>query len=73
MWACGFVLVGFLADESWHLVEKWAGRTGMLVLTVVIFIGIGVALRKRRIAPARRDEDLDEMPDSRSGKTSDVL
>ena len=51
VWACGFVLLGVVADESWHLVEKWSGRAGMLVVAVVLLIGIGTGLhaRSRRV------------------------
>ena len=61
LWACAFVFVGILADESWHLVEKWAGRTGMIILALVVLTGMVLALRARS---ARRVEEQDEWIDS---------
>lgn len=48
-WATGFVLVGFLAGESYKQVESYLGR-GALVLTAVVVIGLVVVhlVRKRR-------------------------
>jgi membrane protein DedA with SNARE-associated domain len=48
LWAVGFVLLGFIADESWHLVEKWAGRAGVVVLTAIAIVAVTVAVRGRR-------------------------
>lgn len=47
LWAGGFVLIGFVADESWHLVEKWAGRTGLIALGLVGAVGIWLMIRVR--------------------------
>ena len=57
LWASGFVLIGFAADESWHLVEKWAGRTGLVALAVVAVVAIWLAARARARRGARDELD----------------
>jgi membrane protein DedA with SNARE-associated domain len=49
VWATTFVLVGFLAGESYKKVEHYLGR-GALVLTAVVVVGFVVVhvVRKRR-------------------------
>jgi membrane protein DedA with SNARE-associated domain len=56
IWAVGFVLLGVVADESWHLVEKWAGRGGMILLTIVAVVATGLYLRARS---RKKNEELD--------------
>ncbi len=53
LWAWGFLLLGFVADESWHLVEEWAGWAGLVVLLAVVAVAIWVAARAR----TRRTQD----------------
>jgi undecaprenyl-diphosphatase len=45
-WATTFVLLGFVAGDAYHKVEKAAGRAGLLLLALVLVIG-GVALLGR--------------------------
>jgi undecaprenyl-diphosphatase len=56
-WATGFVLVGFLAGESYKQVESYLGR-GALVLTAVVVIGLVVVhlVRKRRASATEASE-----------------
>lgn len=46
LWASVFVLAGVAAGESWHAVERWAGR-GSAALVVLIAGGIGLWLAAR--------------------------
>lgn len=50
LWAVGFVMVGFVADESWHLVEKWAGRAGLIAVTLIGIAGLVVVWRAKKKA-----------------------
>ena len=43
VWAVGSVSIGYLAGESWRLVEHWIGR-GALIMAVLI-LGVIVAVR----------------------------
>jgi undecaprenyl-diphosphatase len=56
-WATGFVLVGFLAGESYKQVESYLGR-GALVLTAVVVFGLVVVhlVRKRRASATEASE-----------------
>jgi len=38
LWATVFVLLGYVAGESWQLVEKWMGRAGGVVGAVIVLI-----------------------------------
>ena len=48
LWATLYSLVGFIFGQSWHLVDKWIGRAGiigmifstMVVVTIVLWRGI---------------------------------
>ncbi|MEO5753700.1 MAG: VTT domain-containing protein [Chthoniobacterales bacterium] len=48
LWAAIFSMVGYLFGQSWHLIEHWIGRAGiigailatMVVVTVVLYRGI---------------------------------
>ena len=48
LWASIFSLVGFVFGQSWHLVDRWIGRAGiigailsaMVVITIVVWRGI---------------------------------
>ena len=48
IWAPGLVLLGFLAGESYHLLEDWAGRRGLALLGPVAVALAWVGLRRRR-------------------------
>ena len=48
IWAPGLVLLGFLAGESYHLLEDWVGRVGLTLLGLVAVGVVWVVLRRRR-------------------------
>jgi len=42
LWSVSFTLLGYFFGQSWRLIEKWSGRTGLfalLMLLVVVFFG----------------------------------
>jgi undecaprenyl-diphosphatase len=42
LWSLTFTLLGYFFGQSWQLIERWAGRTGifaLLMLLVVVFFG----------------------------------
>ena len=52
LWSVCFILLGFFFGQSWQLIEKWAGRTGLFALfLLLVVIGFGYLYRtlvKRR-------------------------
>ncbi|MDA8168688.1 MAG: VTT domain-containing protein [Nitrospiraceae bacterium] len=38
LWAVSFTLLGYFFGQSWHLVEKWAGRAGLLILVFFLVL-----------------------------------
>jgi len=42
-WATGSVLLGYLAGESWRVIEHWIGRTALIV--AILIVGVIVAIR----------------------------
>jgi membrane protein DedA with SNARE-associated domain/membrane-associated phospholipid phosphatase len=49
IWGSGFILLGYVAGGSWHVVEQWAGRASLL-LAVLVVGAIAVALGARWIS-----------------------
>lgn len=47
-WAVVTVLLGYLLGESWELVERWIGRTGLVVAAVIALVVTVVYVRRRR-------------------------
>lgn len=47
-WAVVTVLIGYVLGESWEVVERWIGRTGLLAAAVIGLVGLAVWLRRRR-------------------------
>ena len=47
LWAVAFVSPGYALGASWWIVEKWAGRIGMIVGVVVIVASIAWLRRYR--------------------------
>jgi membrane protein DedA with SNARE-associated domain len=52
LWAVSFVSLGYALGASWWIVEKWAGRIGMIV-GVLVIVACLVWLRSRRHGRAR--------------------
>ena len=46
LWSISFTLLGYFFGQSWRLIEKWSGRTGLFVLfTVLLVAGFGYLYR----------------------------
>lgn len=58
VWAVSFVLAGFVAGRSWHLVERYAGRASLLLL---VLIAIALLLRWGARAVAKRQDRIVEV------------
>ncbi|MBW3562171.1 MAG: DedA family protein [Actinobacteria bacterium] len=56
-WAVAFVLVGFAAGQSWHVVEEYAGRASLILLLLVV---IALLLRWGARAVAKRQDRIVE-------------
>jgi membrane protein DedA with SNARE-associated domain len=54
-WGIFFVLLGFFLGESWHIAERWLGRVGVVVGTVVLVATILWLRRARRRDATRLD------------------
>ncbi len=55
LWAVTFSLLGFYFGENWPLLEKWVGRTGLILLIAVVLVGGPLFwryVRHRRRPPA---------------------
>ena len=48
VWGVTFTLVGYLAGNSYTVVEKTVGRTGAVVTALVVVVGLVVWHRRRR-------------------------
>lgn len=53
VWAASFVLLGYVAGQSWHLVERYAGRASVILLVLIV---IALLLRWGARAIARRQD-----------------
>jgi membrane protein DedA with SNARE-associated domain len=51
VWSVASVLAGYLAGESWLIVERWIGRAGTILAAVilVVFAGLWLWRRKARV------------------------
>lgn len=54
-WAVSFVVLGFAAGQSWHVVQKFAGRAAFILL---LLIGIGLLIRWSARRAIQRQEQL---------------
>jgi undecaprenyl-diphosphatase len=45
-WAAASVLVGYLAGESWHVVQHWLGRAGAIAAMIAILVIVVVRLAR---------------------------
>jgi membrane protein DedA with SNARE-associated domain len=63
IWGSSFILLGYAAGGSWHVVEQWAGRASLL-LAVLVVGAVAVAIGARWVAghlvllSEKRDEVL---------------
>lgn len=48
LWSVTFTLLGYYFGQSWQLVEKWSGRTGVFILFIVLIV-VGFAYLYRKI------------------------
>jgi membrane-associated protein len=48
LWATGFVLLGFAAGPAWRTAERVAGRTGLVLLGVIVAGAAAAVLIRRR-------------------------
>jgi undecaprenyl-diphosphatase len=53
LWAAVAVLLGYFVGESWELVERWTGRTGLIAIAVAAVIAALIWLRRRYLARRR--------------------
>ena len=52
-WAVAISLLGYFFGQSWHMLHKWMGRGGLIILAcVVVLIGLPLLLRHARKLPA---------------------
>lgn len=54
-WAASFVLLGYAAGQSWHIVEQYAGRASLILLILIV---IAVLLRWGARAVANRQDRI---------------
>lgn len=47
LWGVIFTLVGYYFGQSWHLVERWAGRAGVFLLFIVLVGAVFVFLFRK--------------------------
>jgi membrane protein DedA with SNARE-associated domain/membrane-associated phospholipid phosphatase len=52
VWVVGFVVLGSAAGGSWRVIDRWAGRAGLILLGLLV-VGIGVWVGARWIAGHR--------------------
>ena len=48
VWAITFGAVGYALGYSWHTLEQWIGRSGLILLAALLIIGALAILRARR-------------------------
>ncbi len=48
VWAAGSVSIGYLAGASWHAVERWVGRTALIVAILVVGVHRGGPVRAEK-------------------------
>ncbi|MFL5802908.1 MAG: bifunctional DedA family/phosphatase PAP2 family protein [Roseiflexaceae bacterium] len=44
LWACTFGLLGAAFGSQWPLIERWAGRAGLLIAGIVLLLGLAVVV-----------------------------
>jgi membrane-associated protein len=63
LWATGFVLLGFAAGPAWRRAERFAGRTGLVLLATIVVATTAALVRRRR--PRHRGRPAPERPGDR--------
>ena len=63
LWATGFVLLGFAAGPAWRTAERFAGRTGLVLLATIVVATTAALVRRRR--PGHRGRPAPERPGAR--------
>jgi membrane protein DedA with SNARE-associated domain len=53
-WGIFFVLLGYFLGSSWALVERWLGRAGLVIGTVVLVVTVWWLRREMRKRGASR-------------------
>jgi len=48
LWAVAIALVGYFFGHSWRLIERWVGRTGVLLFVLALAVGVVIYLKRRR-------------------------
>jgi membrane protein DedA with SNARE-associated domain len=48
VWSTAIGIAGYSLAYSWDTLERWVGRSGLIVLALVVAIGIIAFLRSRR-------------------------
>jgi membrane protein DedA with SNARE-associated domain len=64
LWATAFVLLGFAAGPAWRTAERVAGRTGLVLLGVIV-AGAAAAVLIRRRRRGRHGPTAPEGPGDR--------
>jgi membrane protein DedA with SNARE-associated domain len=49
VWAAGSVIIGYVAGESWRLVERWIGRTALVVVVLIVLVIVVARFLARRL------------------------
>ena len=55
LWSVAITLVGFFFGHSWHTLEQWIGRAGLIALAVVVIVVAGVYVWRRRSREAKEE------------------
>ena len=59
-WVVTFILLGYVAGGSYHVVERWAGRASLVLLALAVIIGLFVVAGRwaaRHLVELRRRRD----------------
>jgi membrane-associated protein len=61
-WGVGMVLLGYFAGSSYQRVEQWLGRSGAIVIGVLLIAGLVVWHRRRRARRAEVASEPERLP-----------
>ena len=53
LWSAGFVLLGYFLGASWKVVEKWIGRSTLVLAGIAVVTLLGYWFWRRRLRPRR--------------------
>jgi membrane protein DedA with SNARE-associated domain len=48
LWTLGCVLLGYLLGTSWHVAERWIGRTSLIIGALAVVVGVTIWASRRR-------------------------